>query len=205
MTRPPSRAAAPPGTLAAERAAAAAPSKPALLASVLVSARREVARAAHAGPVDRETWREITGERIASRTEVGQLEQGTLQVLVDSPVWAQELAFLARELVERLRSRGLPVDRIRFRVATVAPLDTRPRRERRVAPVPLPDPLATDLAQIEDPELRATITEAARFSLGLEAMATGSRAARAPRSAAPGSGPPDPSAPASRGGPRRRA
>lgn len=205
MTRPPFGAAPSPRRSAAERGPATARSTPTLLASVLDGAHRALAHAAHAGPVDREAWREIAGDRIASRTEVGQLEQGTLQVLVDSPVWAQELAFLSRDIVERLRSRGLPVDRIRFRVATVAPLDARPRRERSVAPVALPDPLTAQLAQIEDPDLRAVITEAARFSLGLRAEATGSRAARAPRSAATGSGPPDPSAPAARGAPRRRA
>jgi len=201
MTRPPSGAARPPREVSPPRDA-----RPALLATLLDSARRAAARAARAGPVDREVWREVAGDRIASRTEIGQLEQGTLEIRVDSPVWAQELAFLARDIVQRLRARGLPVNRIRFRVAAVAPLDVRPRRERRVAPVALPGALTADLARVQDPELRAVIATAARYSLGLHAAAvTGSRAARAPRSAAPGSDPPAPSDPASHGAPRRRA
>ncbi|MBN2197505.1 MAG: DUF721 domain-containing protein [Polyangiaceae bacterium] len=181
------------------------PTTPTLLATLLSDAQRVTAQAARAGPVSRETWRRVVGDRIANRTQVGRLEQGSLEVVVSSPVWAQELAFLSREIVARMHKLGLPVDRVRFRVGAVPALEALATRGSRVAPVALPQDLEASIAAIDDPDLRATVAEAARYSLGRYAASlTTSRSAPGPRSSGPGTDRPGPSSPVSPGATRHR-
>lgn len=144
---------------------------PSLLGRLLDNARRATARAAGAGPIDRETWRRAVGDRVASRTVLGQLEHGRLDVLVSSSVWAQELSLLSRDVVERLRRLGFPVDRIRFRVGPIPNLEPLARVVPAANPARLPPSLAQLLEQVDDPGLRASIAEAASHSLGRRALA----------------------------------
>jgi hypothetical protein len=182
--------------------------RPELLGSLLANARATTAKAARAGPVDQDTWRRIVGDRVAQRTEPGRVVRGTLQVRVTSPVWAQELSFFSEEIVARLRRTGVEVDSIRFAVARLdpQPLPLPPAARRVHRSAVLPEPVQERLAQIQDPELRAAIREAASQSLALQQAATTSprRAARGPRSAAPGSARPDRSAAAARAARQRK-
>lgn len=49
-------------------------------------------------------WSESVGEMIASQTQIGQLNRGTLEIFVSSAVITQELSFRTVELVEKLNT-----------------------------------------------------------------------------------------------------
>jgi hypothetical protein len=104
---------------------------------------------------------------VAARTQPGALRDGELIVRVASSVWAQELSLLSTTILGRLRQAGVTVKRLRFHVGTVDPL---PPGFVRTAPPPvrakLPDDLLRRLDQIEDPELRAAVAEAAAYGMG---------------------------------------
>ncbi len=183
---------------------------PELLGALLADARARAARSAEPGRIDAELWRRAVGPRISDRTRPGRLERGTLLVRVASAVWAQELSLLSDDLIGRLRASGLAVDTLRFRVERLEP---RPRVVAPRAPAPPPAPLPADLesrlAEVDDPELRAAIAQAAGYSLALDARRPSDAsepkpAAPGPRSAASGSDQPDRTSPAPRAGSRRR-
>jgi hypothetical protein len=188
------------------RTGQAGSSRPELLGTLLADTRAATAKAARVGPVDRDTWRQAVGDRVAQRTAPGRVVRGALQVRVTSPVWAQELSFFAEEIVARLRRAGVEVDSIRFVVARLEPQPPPPPPAARRVPklTELPKSVRDRLAQIQDPELRAAIREAASQSLALrQATTSPRRAARGPRSAAPGSARPGRSAPAAHAARRR--
>jgi len=122
-----------------------------------------------AKPAVRErVWREAVGGRIADRARPVELSRGTLWVRVATSVWASELSFLQEQLVERLRERGVCVQRLRFKVGPVEPHGSpaEPRRHRTVLPaVTLPRELEAAMRSIDDDELRKGIAEAARANL----------------------------------------
>lgn len=183
---------------------------PELLGALLAGARSRAARSGEPGRIDAELWRRVVGPRISDRTRPGRLERGTLLVRVASAVWAQELSLLSDDIIGRLRASGLAVDALRFRVERLEP---RPRVAAPAAPAPPPEPLPADLerrlAEVDDPELRAAIAQAAGYSLALDARRASDASetkpgARGPRSAASGSGQPDRISPAPSAGSRRR-
>ena len=173
--------------------------------------------------VSKHDWLAAVGPRIAERAEPIEIDRGTLIVRVATSVWASELSLLAIPIKARLAERGVVVSALRYRVGPIeAPVRPTALRETRIvpAPLPLPEALGADLDRVGDEELRAVITEAARANLawqaytgnahdlptrpdGLPRSAT-SRAARVPRSAGTGSGPPDQTPGAAPGAPRRR-
>lgn len=195
----------------------------------LTSLRSLLARshsaAAAAGKIamDSEVWRDAVGDRIARHARPGRLNRGVLTVHASSSVWAQELSLLSHELTARLKAKGIEVQTLRFAVTVSAgtadgpPPAAPPRRQSPVTR--LPEPLRAQLANVDDPELRRVIAEAASESLALrsrparavtsrsaghagapasaDSCQTGSRsraeqpAAQAPRVAAPESAPSD--------------
>ncbi len=90
--------------------------------------------------LSRATWLEIAGVAFAKRTRPDRVERGTLHVVVVSPGWAQELTLHAPVLLERLRAKGVEVERMRFRVGDVEPPDRggihAPARTHRRRPRP---------------------------------------------------------------------
>src|SRR5687767_11608852 len=87
-------------------------SPPKSLGALLAGSRQTAARLAGVS-IDREQWRKLVGDRIASRTQPGRLRQGELTVFVASAAWAQELSMLTSEMLARLAGFGLKVDSIR--------------------------------------------------------------------------------------------
>lgn len=68
-----------------------------------------------------ERWDAIVGERIARETKPERVAGNTLFVAASSPVWAQELEFLKREILAKIRDemgKGVVAD-IRFRTGSV--------------------------------------------------------------------------------------
>src|SRR4051812_12186592 len=84
------------------------------------------------GRIDGDRWLQLVGDRVAARTRVGSIHNGTLTVHAASAVWAQELTFLAPTILERLRGAGFIVERLRFRVSDAgepAPRRAAPKRD----------------------------------------------------------------------------
>jgi hypothetical protein len=169
-------------------------------------------------PIALPTWRAAVGARIAERASPLSLTDGVLWLQVPSSVWAHELSLLSDEVCQSLRSRGVEVRELRFRVGAL-PTVERPaeRRASRAVPVvsrAVPHELVGVLAAVADPELRAIIEGALTANLAWQVatqpappgpVSEAQRAARAPRSAAEGSAPRAPASPPSReGGPGKR-
>ncbi|MCK4307041.1 DUF721 domain-containing protein [candidate division WOR-3 bacterium] len=47
-------------------------------------------------------WNKVVGEEIASHTKPGWINYGILWVIVDDPIWHQELGFLKPQIIERI-------------------------------------------------------------------------------------------------------
>lgn len=141
---------------------------PALVGDVLVGTQEFIAQRTGA-VMSHEEWRRIVGPKVAGRSRVGGLSRGTLTIKVASSAWSNELSFLRSDIIERLALAGYEVSALRFRV------DPNPFQEKAAPPTrprfapqrqELPPELEQRLQQIEDPNLRAAIREAASWSLG---------------------------------------
>lgn len=144
---------------------------PLAIGQVLISAE-QFARRESGAFMTQDEWRAIVGDRIARNTRLGRLRSGVLTVKVSSSAWCSELSFLKADLLQRIARAGRDVTDLTFRVDRDAPSASstpRPFAKKRPEPtspvaVELPAELRARLAQIEDPNLRAAITEAARWS-----------------------------------------
>lgn len=126
-------------------------------------------------------WSRIVGSRIGARTQPGMLDSGILHLRVSNSSWLHQLSFLRADIITAINSAlGDPplVHDLRFhlggaRYATPAPAKPGPTAVRRepLRPVPRPTPASGDdlraieaeSAAIDDPELRAIVTEARRL------------------------------------------
>ncbi len=125
-------------------------------------------RAAAGTTLTRQLWLEVAGVAFAKRTRPAKMERGTLLVLVTSAGWAQELSLHGPVLLERLRARGVEVEKMRFKVGPVEP----PERGGVHAPsadeldrARRTEPTAATLEKVESlPEggLRAALEKTAR-------------------------------------------
>jgi predicted nucleic acid-binding Zn ribbon protein len=61
-------------------------------------------------------WPAVVGEELAARTRATRVENGILYVHVDHGAWMQELHFIEKELLRKLRARspGVKLNSIRF-------------------------------------------------------------------------------------------
>jgi predicted nucleic acid-binding Zn ribbon protein len=61
-------------------------------------------------------WADVVGAELASRTRATRIEKGVLYVYVDHGAWMQELHFIEKELVRKLRAAapGVFLKQIRF-------------------------------------------------------------------------------------------
>jgi predicted nucleic acid-binding Zn ribbon protein len=64
-----------------------------------------------------ERWADVVGPEISRRARATRFEKGTLYVQVDHGAWMQELHFIEKELVGKLRATcpGVDLTRIRLR------------------------------------------------------------------------------------------
>lgn len=125
-------------------------------------------RAAVETVVSRRLWEEVAGVGFARRTRPTRIHRGTLYIQVASAGWAQELALAERVLLERLRGRGVAVERLRYEVVDVDAPDRggvyAPRREEveRARALDLPPEAARAVAKVQDPTLRELMAKTAR-------------------------------------------
>jgi predicted nucleic acid-binding Zn ribbon protein len=61
-------------------------------------------------------WPRVVGEEIAARTQPVKIERGVLYVRVDQSAWMQELHFMEREIIKKLKESApdIELERIRF-------------------------------------------------------------------------------------------
>jgi hypothetical protein len=126
-------------------------------------------------------WRQIVGERIATRTWPDGLKNGVLWVRVANSAWLQELSFLRDEVASRTNEHlGPPqlVAEVKFHigsrrgrdpddaVASLARrLAPRPRKRVRKFPPATPETLEridAETAGVDDPDLRTAIRDVRR-------------------------------------------
>ena len=120
-----------------------------------------------------EAWPGVVGETIARRAwplRIGR--DGTLHVATESATWANELALMRDEILERLAAQlgnDAPAG-LRFAVGPVPEPASAPQPSKSVVAPPQASPeieseAASATETIEDPELRALVARAARASL----------------------------------------
>ncbi|HYI75422.1 MAG TPA: DUF721 domain-containing protein [Gaiellaceae bacterium] len=118
-------------------------------------------------------WPEVVGDVVARQAWPLRIARdGTLHVATSSATWANELGFLADEILERLRARLGADAPAKIRCAagpipeTAAPIDSGKAYE---VPSETPPEIVAEAAAvasaITDPELRETVARAARASL----------------------------------------
>ncbi len=66
-------------------------------------------------------WKDIVGEIIASHTRPEGIRYKRLQILVDSPVWLQEISFYKQEVIERINKyfRKPVVTSVYFKIGNI--------------------------------------------------------------------------------------
>ena len=62
-----------------------------------------------------ERWADVVGPELARRARATRFDKGTLFVHVDHGAWMQELHFMEKELVRKLRAACPDVDLVRIR------------------------------------------------------------------------------------------
>jgi len=99
-----------------------------------------------------QAWGEIAGDVLASHTEPVHLKNGTLSILCDAPLWAQQVGILSASLCEQIRKiTGLRVKTCEGRFGRVR--KAAPSARKKAPPVkPAIDPQV--IARIKDPELK---------------------------------------------------
>jgi hypothetical protein len=116
-------------------------------------------------------WTRSVPERIVAHARPVKLSHGVLIVHVSSSVWANELHYLAEDLLQELRKHAprSGIKKLRFRVG---PLPEIPKRakpktllDEPVRLSSLPDELGRALSRIHDDDLRQAIAEAATTTL----------------------------------------
>jgi hypothetical protein len=117
-------------------------------------------------------WPEVVGDAIARQAWPLRIARdGTLHVATSSATWANELGFLADEIVERLQAWLGPDAPSRLRCAVgPVPESAADEPEPSVEPPPeVPAEIGAEAdsaaAAIDDPELRELVARAARASL----------------------------------------
>lgn len=119
-------------------------------------------------------WPELVGDAIARQAWPLRIARdGTLHVATSSATWANELAFHADEIVERLQDRLGAEAPVRMRCAAGPIPETAGLADPDPAPSPSPPEVPPEVAAeaesaasaIDDPELRDMVARAARASL----------------------------------------
>ena len=61
-------------------------------------------------------WPDVVGPEIAARTHAAKIDKGVLFIRVDHGAWIQELHFIEKDLIRKLRAAapGVELNRIRF-------------------------------------------------------------------------------------------
>ena len=64
------------------------------------------------------SWPEVVGEDVADRTEAVKIHNGVLYVHVSHSAWMQELHFIEKEIIEKLKAKTPDVELNQIRFST---------------------------------------------------------------------------------------
>ncbi len=110
-------------------------------------------------------WHTLFEKPLSLHMSPSRLTEGELLLNVDSPIWIQQLNFLKKEILTKLRGHG--IREIRFRIGKVSPAGT--CKETRQKPSELSSEDASFIEclvdNISDAELRNAVRGAAEKSL----------------------------------------
>jgi predicted nucleic acid-binding Zn ribbon protein len=122
-------------------------------------------------------WAAAVGPRIAAHARPSHIDNHRLTVVTESPVWTQQLALLAPELLRCLSRRFGPgiVTALYFVTGRIEPQPQPPSTAAAAAatPVAIPAPLDSDLAAIPDGEVRESVRSLILAALADEARSAG--------------------------------
>jgi hypothetical protein len=109
-------------------------------------------------------WREAVGPEIAARTLPGSFSRGTLVVRTKSAAWANELTFLAADIVDRLNAAlgRSAVKELKIQAGHIPPPPDRGPPAWSKTPLSKPEAQAVEAtaAAIDDPDVRAAFERA---------------------------------------------
>ena len=114
-------------------------------------------------------WLDLVGPQIAAHSYPSEIRRDTLTVVVDSPVWSQELSLLKDELIRRVNSlRKRPfLKQIRFRIGEI------PSQSPCKPDLPAPLIDSTDFSGVEglaeglsDPDLKNRMKKILHLTFG---------------------------------------
>ncbi|HEY5973622.1 MAG TPA: DUF721 domain-containing protein, partial [Geobacteraceae bacterium] len=138
--------------------------RPAPVADLLegILAGKPLAKRLHEGKLW-PLWNRVVGPQIAGRAQPATFRDGVLTIIVGSAPWRQQLTFLKGEIIAKLNeAMGEPLVTDLFLKAgslppAASPAPTRPPRRPLTATEQ--EQIASQTADIPDPELRAALAE----------------------------------------------
>lgn len=60
-------------------------------------------------------WAQVVGEEVAARTQPLRVDRGVLYVRVDHSAWLQELHFMEKEILKKLKEKAPDIELVRIR------------------------------------------------------------------------------------------
>jgi hypothetical protein len=121
-------------------------------------------------------WAAAVGPRIAAHARPSHIDKQRLTVVTESPVWTQQLALLAPELLRCISRRFGPgiVTALYFVTGSIEPEPRPPSAEApsTAIPVAIPVPLGNDLDAIPDIEVRESVRSLILAALAAEARSS---------------------------------
>jgi len=67
------------------------------------------------------SWAEVVGDDVAARTQAIKIQNGTLYVQVSHGAWMQELRFIEKQIIEKLKTKvpGAEINQIRYSTSPI--------------------------------------------------------------------------------------
>ena len=108
-------------------------------------------------------WRRTAGEGLREHAIPTRLQEKTLTVSVADAVWQKQLKAMSAELIFRINKllRRNVVERVEFRIDPLALASATAKRSSPRVREPLPAPVVSSAAEIQDAELRERFMRAA--------------------------------------------
>lgn len=104
--------------------------------------------------------RQSLPEPLASHVKLGNLRDGRLVFLVDSPAWKARLRLYTNTLLDAARAAGIPASEIAVKVATMQPVPAEPAPPKPLSPAAR-ETLRAAAAATQDEELRSCLLQLA--------------------------------------------
>jgi hypothetical protein len=105
----------------------------------------------------RQHWKDIAGEVLANHSEPVLIKKRVLQVICDSPAWAQQIGMMTKVVEKQIKDiTGLKVLKVEGQFGMVK---RNPVKENTQRPFTKPDIDPEDVKKIKDPRLAEAVLE----------------------------------------------